>query len=199
MQCCQCMLQRNWILLWSFEHVLLVIELPPAELVLIWQVAELLIGLQLDTVPLITSLSAQQFNQFSTHPTILISSPHFISLSMKMLCQRVLKTETLIKGKANHIHCSTLIYQASNFVTKGYDIDQAWFPVSKSMLIVSNNPHVLNKFGNGIQSYVFHPFAWETGEANQPKVLWILLPVLAAVKSDHFFQSSGISPDIMII
>lgn len=123
-----------------------------------YKVTELLIGLQLDVVPLITTLSAQQSN-----PTILISSPHII-LSMKMLCYRGLKTETLIKIKRN-IHLATHIYQASNFVTKGYDIDQAWFPVSKSMLIVSNNPHVLNRFGNGFQSYVFHPLPWDRGEA----------------------------------
>lgn len=149
------MLSRNWILLWSFEHVLLVTDLTPAEFVLDWQVTELLIGLQLDFVPLITTPSALQSNQFPTYLTILISSQHFISLSMKMLCQRVLKTEILIKVRANNIHCSTCIYQASNFVTKGYDIDQAWFPVSKSMLIVSNILHILNKFGNGLQYYVF--------------------------------------------
>lgn len=129
------------------------------------------------------------------NPPHLISSPHIITFSMKMLYQRVLKTETFIKAEANNTHCSTCIHQASNFVTKGYYIDEAWFQVSKPMLIVSNNPHVLNKFGNGFQSYMFHPLPWDRGGANQPILLQILL-AFPAVKSDlSFFCSSGMSPD----
>lgn len=39
------------------------------------------------------------------------------------------------------------------------------------MLIVSNILHILNKFGNGLQYYMFHPLPWDRGEANQHKVL----------------------------
>lgn len=53
--------------------------------VLIWQVTWLWIGLQLNFVLLITTFWTRQFSQFSTHLTVHISSPPFISLSMKML------------------------------------------------------------------------------------------------------------------
>lgn len=83
---------------------------------------------------------------------------------------------------------STALHTSTELVIlSGYDIDQEWFPVSKSMLIISNNHHVLQKFRNGFQSYVFHPLPWDRGEANQPIVLWILLLGLPAVKSDLSF------------
>jgi len=62
------------------------------------------------------------------------------------------------------------------------------------MLTVPNHLLVLNKFGNGFQSYMLHHLLWDRGDTNQPVVVQILLLVLLDSKSDlTFFQSSGIS------
>lgn len=65
------------------------------------------------------------------HPlTIHLLSPGFISLPGNML------SETLkIFAK---IHCSPLVLGAGHFVVEDYQLDQAWFPLCKSILTTPN-------------------------------------------------------------
>lgn len=113
------------------------------------------------------------------NPLSLIIQPTLHQFVNKDVMVDGVKTETLFaKVKSSNIHCSTLIHQASYFVTESHDVFQAWFPPSKSMLTVPNHFLVLNKFVNGFQSYMLHRIPWDRGEANQLTVLQILIPDL---------------------
>lgn len=60
-------------------------------------------GLQLDIFPLFITLRAQQFSQFLIYFSVHLSSPCFMSLSVKMLWEAVLKT--LLKIYIKYFYC----------------------------------------------------------------------------------------------
>jgi len=76
--------------------------------------ATLVTGLQLDFVPLMTTLPAQQFSRFAVTLTVHSSGVYFISLAMKMLLGD--RVKRLTKLKINNIHCSALIHPASHLI-----------------------------------------------------------------------------------
>ncbi|KAK4831590.1 hypothetical protein QYF61_018350 [Mycteria americana] len=80
----------------------------------------LVTGLQLDFMPLTTTLWAWPFSQFSVHLTIASSSPYFHWLLYKDLMGDSVKGLTEVR--VDNVHCSPLIYQASHFITEVYQV-----------------------------------------------------------------------------
>jgi len=69
-------------------------------------------GLQLDSAPLMTTLRALPFSQFSVHLTVYSSSPRFLVRSLGGF-------------KVDTIHCTTPVYPASHAIVESYKIGQA--------------------------------------------------------------------------
>ena len=107
----------------------------------------LVTDLQLHFVPLITTLWAWSFSQFSTHLTVCLSSPY------QLLYEDLLGDS--VKGPAevqvDNIHCSPLVYQASHFIVEVYQVGQARIPFGEAMLTTPDKFLLLNAPGYGFQ------------------------------------------------
>nr|XP_009931701.1 PREDICTED: uncharacterized protein LOC104328383 [Opisthocomus hoazin] len=78
----------------------------------------LLTDMQLDFMPLVTTLWTQPYSQFSVHLTVYLSS----SILHQLACEEVAgdSVKRLTKVNRNNIHSSPLIRGASHLITEGY-------------------------------------------------------------------------------
>lgn len=86
-------------------------------------VIPLVLGFQLDLLPLITTLQTWQFSQFLLYVTAHLCSPYFTSFVYEDVTGDGVKS--LIHIKINYIHCSPLIHLASHFIIDVYQTGQA--------------------------------------------------------------------------
>ena len=107
----------------------------------------LVTGLQLDFVPLITTLWAWPFSQFSIH----------VSVCMISICQQLIYEDLtghsvsgLPEVKTDPMHCSHLVCRASYFIVEVYQVGQAWLPCWESMLTSWSQLLVLHMPGKGL-------------------------------------------------
>ncbi|GAB0181629.1 hypothetical protein GRJ2_000628200 [Grus japonensis] len=82
----------------------------------------LVTGLQLDFVPLITTLWAWPFSRFSIHLIVCLSSPYINKFYEDLIGNSI---KGLTEMQVDNIHCSPLIYQASHFVVEVYQAGEA--------------------------------------------------------------------------
>lgn len=108
----------------------------------------LVTDLQLDFVPLVTTLWAWQLGQLSAHLTIYSSSLYFTSLFMRVSGESVSKV--LLNSWVNTVHWAGCV------AVECYQAGWGWLPLHKTMLTTSNHLLVLHSFGNvwnGFQDY----------------------------------------------
>ena len=107
----------------------------------------LLTDMQLDFMPLVTTLWTQPYSQFSVHLTVYLSS----SILHQLACEEVAgdSVKRLTKVNRNNIHSSPLIRGASHLITEGYQVGQACFSLCKSMLTTPQSLLARCMSGNG--------------------------------------------------
>lgn len=134
----------------------------------------LVTGLHLDSVPLITTLWALPLRQFLTHLNIHSSIPRFLSFITKDVVRYTVKS--LAEVNVHSIHCSLLIYPASDAIIEGYQVGRSWLPLGESLLTTPDNLHLFQLLGDSLQNKLFHHLPGDRGEAEWP-VVFQLLPL----------------------
>lgn len=123
-----------------------------------------------DHNPLILDCSASF--QITKHQ---FRSPHFISLSTRMLEET--KSKSLLYSRTNNIHCSTLIHHTRHFIVEGYHVSQAWFPLHKAMLITHGDLFVFNVFEVIFRRICSIIFPWTEKQLTSVLFPWTFLLV----------------------
>jgi len=75
--------------------------------------------------------------------------------------------ESLAEVKVDNIHGSPFIYPASHATVESYQISEAWFPLSESMLTTPDNLLFLHLLDDGLQDKLLHHLSRDGGEADR--------------------------------
>ena len=82
--------------------------------------------------------------------------------------------KSLAETEVDNIHGSSLIYLASHFIVESYQIGQAWFPLSESVLTSPDNLLFLHLLEDDLQNELLHHLSQDDGKADGPVVLSFL-------------------------
>jgi len=114
----------------------------------------LLTGVQLDSALL-------KKNPLSSVNQPVLRPPHctlIYPVDPKLIYKDVVRdsVKSLAEVKVYNIYCCPLIYPASDDITEGYQVGQAWFSYSESTLTTPDNLLFFHLLGDDVQNQLFH-------------------------------------------